>query len=125
MCGGDFPHLPALLLKEIPSTTFHNLCSTAVWLRSANFVPVRKVWVGHSRSAAWFAGIAVWSKAVSDLGRTRCGGGSALLEFTACASQAQIQSPPGVIGDNCDGPAMKDTLGSVCSECCGNCWTFR
>lgn len=22
VCGGDFPHLPALLLKEIPSTTF-------------------------------------------------------------------------------------------------------
>lgn len=44
-------------------------------------------------------------------GRTRCGGGSALLELAACASQAQIQWPPGVIGDNSDGPALKDTFG--------------
>lgn len=40
----------------------------------------------------------------------RSRGGSAVVGPLACAAQAPVHSPPGVTGDTCDGPAVKDTL---------------
>lgn len=121
MCGGDFLHLPALLLKEIPSTTSQ---SSASPLLGSGLLLLSLFTKAGLDSPSLLLGLLallfgqrlsqIWGEQDVEVGQ---------LCWNLLLVHPRLN--PGVTGDNCDGPAVKDTLGSACSECCGICWTFR